>query len=364
MTSQLRVAYDAGPLLDPPSGIPRYTSELLRRVASASDVDVRPFAVALGGDAHAVGSLGFDLARWRVPARVMRKAWRALDRPKIERLVGSVDIVHGTNFVLPPLRRAHGVVTVHDLAFLRDDVFPGGAALRHLVPWSVSRASKVLVPTHGVKAELTDRLKVPEDQIVVTHEGVSSSFFGATPLGDGALRELGVRPPFVLAVGTLEPRKNLALLLRAWDTARHELPGWTLVLTGRKGWGEELPPAPGVVLTGWVPEMTLPGLVAAADAFCFPSLYEGFGLPPLEAMAAGTPVIAARYSVAEEVLGDAAILVDVRDAEGFADALSRVGTDERLRRGMVVRGRARAATFSWDSTARETVAAYREVGSL
>lgn len=360
MPRPLRVAYDVGPLLDPPTGVGRYTRELGAALGSTG-AELRRYAVAFGGDVRAAGS---DVARWRVPARLMRAAWRRFRWPPIERLIGDVDVVHATNFVLPVLRDTPGVVTVHDLAFLRDDVFPGGEALRDLVPWSVARAARVLVPTESVKDELVDRLRADAQDVVVTPEGVSPLFFGATPLGDTVLAQLEIPGPFVLALGTIEPRKNLPRLLEAWSLIRGDVPGWSLVLAGARGWGPRLPETPGVVLPGWVGDETLPGLMAAAEIFCYPSLYEGFGLPPLEAMAAGTPVIAGRSGATAEVLGDAAVLVDPLDAAALGEALGALVTGERRRRSLVLQGRARAADYTWEGTARATLEAYREAAGI
>jgi glycosyltransferase involved in cell wall biosynthesis len=279
----------------------------------------------------------------------------------VERLVGDVDVVHATNFVLPALRRTPGVVTVHDLSFYRDDTFPGGKRLRELVPWSVGRAARVLVPTAAIGEEVCGRFGLDRDRIAVTHEGVSPLFFGASPLSDEALARMGVRRPFALAAGTIEPRKNLALLLQAWARVRSELTDWTLAVAGPRGWGPQLPTTPGVVLVGWVGDETLPGLLAASEVFCYPSLYEGFGLPPLEAMAAGTAVVAGRYTAAEEVLGDAAVLVDPTDVDALAEAMVRVATNGALRGALQVAGRAHATAYTWEGTAKATIAAYEGV---
>jgi glycosyltransferase involved in cell wall biosynthesis len=351
--SRLTAALDAAPLLDPTTGIARYTLELVRGLERLG-ARVKTYAVSLRGRRDA------SLARWRLPARAVQMAWRRFDRPSISRLVGPVDVVHGTNFVLPPLASARGVVTVHDLSYLRPDAFPGAGRLRDLVPWSVARAARTLVPTRAVGAEVVERYGVPEDALAVTHEGVSNVFFGARPLASRVLTGMGITEPFALAVGTIEPRKNLGRLLEAWRRARRDLAGWTLVLAGPRGWGPGLPRTGGVVTVGWVGDETLPGLVAAADVFCYPSLYEGFGLPPLEAMAAGTVALVGRYPAAPEVVGDAALLVEPTDVDAIADGLCALATDERLRRRLAIAGRARATGYTWEATARATLRAYEE----
>jgi glycosyltransferase involved in cell wall biosynthesis len=349
------VGYDAGPLLDPPTGVARYTREL-GDALEARGVELRRYAIALRGHSPP------GVSRLRAPARLVRSMWRRFGRPRIEGLTGEVDVVHATNFVLPPVL-VPGVVTVHDLSFYRNDTWPGGERLRDLVPWSVNRAALVLTPTQSVAVEIHERYRVPEHMIKVTGEGVSPVFFGATPLGDSALARLGINGPFVVAAGSIEPRKNLSRLLQAWSHIADDLEGWTLVLAGPKGWGPQLPKTPGVLLPGFLGDETLPGLLAAAEFFCYPSLYEGFGLPPLEAMAAGTPVVAGNYPCAGEVLEDAAVRVDPTDVEAIASALSSLASDAALRRRLALKGRARASSFSWERTAAATEQAYLAASS-
>ena len=206
-TKKLKVAFEAGPWLRTRTGVGRYASELARGL-TAFGVELVPYAVALRGSHSAI-------RRWRLPARAVQALWRRFDAPPITRLVGAVDLVHATNFVLPALGNARGVVTVHDLSFYADETFPGGERLRDLVPWSVRRAAAVVVPSHAVADEVGERFGVPADRTFVTHEGVAPEFFGATPLADASLAEMGIRRPFAVALGTIEPRKNLRRLIEA-----------------------------------------------------------------------------------------------------------------------------------------------------
>jgi glycosyltransferase involved in cell wall biosynthesis len=350
--ADLVVALDATPLIDVETGVGRYTREL-GIALEAQAVEVRRFAFALKGDDVP------GVVRRRIPAKAAQAGWRRWGRPSVSSLVGRVDVIHGTNFVLPALRDERGVVTIHDLSYLDDRVFPGGERLRDLVPWSLERSSAVIVPTETIKGELLEAYGIAADRVHATPEGVSPLFFGATPLADGAIEAMGIRPPFALAVATLAPRKNLDRLLTAWRLASKELADWTLVVAGPEGWGPALPETPGVRLVGWIGDETLPGLLAAAEVFCYPSLYEGFGLPPLEAMAAGTAALVGRYSVAPEVLGDAALLVDPLDAEAIAEGLIRIAGDARLRRRLSMAGKARAVGYTWARTARLTRDAYK-----
>ncbi|HET7482309.1 MAG TPA: glycosyltransferase family 1 protein [Actinomycetota bacterium] len=346
----LRVALDHGPLLDPPTGIGRYTRELAEHL-TVQGVDVAPFAISLRGSRPGIPT-------WRMPAKVVHAAWRAFGRPSLESLVGRVDVAHGTNFVAP-VAGAPAIVTVHDLSFLDADAAPVRRHWARMVPWSVERAARVLVPSHAVAGEIQDHYGIDPAKIVVTHEGVSRTFFGAMPMADSVLAERGIRRPFALAVGTIAPRKNLRRLLAAWSIVQREHPEWQLVVAGPSGWGPELPETSGVVTTGWVGDETLPGLLAAADLFCFPSLYEGFGLPPLEAMAAGTAAVVGSYPAAAEVVGDDAVIVDPGDVASIAAGIAGSIGDEARRADLARRGRARAAAFTWERTARLTLEAYR-----
>ena len=348
----MRVALDGTPLLDPPTGVGRYTRELSDGLENMG-VDVRRYAVARGGEAPP------EVTRLKVPARVAQWAWQRSNMPSVARLVEGADVIHGTNFVLPPLEGAAGVVTVHDLSYRAADAFPGAQRLERLVPWSMQRAHQVVTLTQAVADEIVDAYDVEPERVSVTHLGVSPVFFGATPLSDVALAGMGIARPFILATGTDAPRKNLQLLLDAWVATRGALKGWTLVLAGPRGWGPRFGRTDDVHPLGWVGDETLPGLMAAADVFCFPSLYEGFGMPPLEAMAAGTACIVGDYSCAAEVLGDTAAIVDRHDHHALADRLVDLVRDEGARARLARLGRARASGFTWERTARATLDVYR-----
>ena len=351
----LRVAFDSGPLLDPPTGVGRYTRELARSLTGVG-IDVRPFAVSLRGRSD------IPMRRWKLPARVVHAAWHRFGRPRADRLVGDVDVVHGTNFVLP-VTKAPGVVTIHDLSFLRDDAFPGAASWARMAPWSIERAARVVTITQAMADEIVDHYGTDPAKIAVTPLGVAPVFFGAPVLSDAALARMGIARPFVLAAGTLEPRKNLPRLLDAWKSLGDVANDWSLVLAGPKGWGPGLPETEGVVLTGWIGDETLPGLLAAADVFAFPSLYEGFGLPPLEAMATGTACVVGSYGSATETVGDAALIVDAMETESIAAGLAELMSNESSRRSYALAGKARAAGFTWERTAKATIAVYEAVAS-
>jgi glycosyltransferase involved in cell wall biosynthesis len=349
----VRVAYDCHSLLTSPTGLARYTQQLAAAL-EARGASLRRYAIGWSGTPPA------GVAHRRLPNPVLHRTWPVVGWPSIFRLTGPVDVVHGTEFVLPPLRGVPGVVTIHDLSYLRDDAFAGARRLAKLVPWTLERAARVIVPSQTVGGELQRAYDVPRERVIVSYEGVGPEFFDPRPLGEAELASMGVRRPFALVVGEVQPRKNLATLLRAWAEAFPRLEGWTLVVAGPQGWGPALPEVAGAIPVGWVPEETLPRLMAAAELFCFPSHYEGFGLPPLEAMASGTAVLAGRYDTATELLGEAAQLVDQHDANALAEGIVSLASDEKRRAELVAKGRERARAFTLQRTAELTCRAYEE----
>jgi glycosyltransferase involved in cell wall biosynthesis len=292
----------------------------------------------------------------------------------LESAVGASDMFHGTNYALPRARSACLVVTVHDLALLR---YPhlGTAALSRFIRQmtrSVTEAKRVIAVSDATRRDIIDLLGTPAEKIRVIHNGYDQRF---RPLPHTEARarvgeRYGLSEPYILHVGTLEPRKNLETLISAYARLRREryIPHG-LVLVGDRGWKydpifqlvDQLGLRNAVRFTGAVPADDLPALYNAADLFVYPSLYEGFGLPPLEAMACGTPVVTSNVSSLPEVVGDAALLVDPHDEGALAEAMARVLSDVELRRHMRERGLERARHFSWERCARETLAVYEEV---
>ena len=301
------------------------------------------------------------VVRTSLPLPYLYDAWHTLRRPRLPRAAGTLDVVHVTAPVVPPTGRVPMVATVHDLfPVTRPELLtPRGARLlRRGLELVRDEAQVVMVPSEVVAADCREFGISPARLRVVP--------WGATPVDvapgqvDAVRVRYGVEGPYVLFVGTLEPRKNLARLVEA--VARLGRPDLTLVVAGPDGWGDSGvdPAATGVrtVLTGRVPSADLPALMAGAQVFCFPSLAEGFGLPVLEAMAAGAPVVTSAGTACAEVAGDAAVLVDPLDVDSVAGGLAQVLDDadlaDRLRGG----GRARAAAHPWSSAAAATVAAY------
>jgi len=294
----------------------------------------------------------------------------------------ATDVYHGPAVFLPLVKLGYRtVVTIHDLvSFLFPRTVPRKYALymRLMTRLAVRSADRIIAVSGATRDDLTRVLRVPDDKVAVIHEAVSPAF--AVPPDpaavDAVLRRYGIRRPYCLFVGNLEPRKNLSRLIEAFGLLRARAvrapdgaAAPQLVLAGTRGWlyngiltdvaahGE----TSDIVFTGYVPAADLPALYAGAACFVFPSLYEGFGLPVLEAMAAGTAVVASRVGAIPEVAGDAALLVDARRPVELAEAIESVLTDPTLRARLVARGRARARLFTWEAVARQTLAVYESV---
>jgi glycosyltransferase involved in cell wall biosynthesis len=279
------------------------------------------------------------------------------------------DVVHGMGFSLPVVWHGVSVVTIYDMSFVR---YPARLSmsrqlyLRVATRLSARQARRVIAISESGKAEIALLLGVPLDHIDVALPGVSDKFQPSTAVDVRDFREReGLPERYILYVGTLEPRKNLDTLLRAYAQLPSR-PKVKLVLAGATGWQtspffrllDDLELKDHVILPGFVPNDQLPMWYSAAEVFVYPSLYEGFGLPLLEAMACGTPVIAANTTSLPEAVGDAGLLVAPLNPSAWADALESLVTDPRARADFSRRGPERARHFSWENTARQTALSY------
>ena len=375
----MRVGFDATPAVTQGAGIGRYTRELLRALAAVDpDNQYRLFyAASQVSQQQALPPLPANFRVVRLPfhdiwlARVWQRARVPLPA---NWLTGPIDVFHSPDFTLPPVSPGiRTLLTVHDLSFVRDpdsavDVLR--AYLNRVVPRSVARADHILADSQATRADLIELYQTPPEKISVLYSGVHASF---QPVRDpAALAQVRARygigdAPFILAVGTLQPRKNYVRLIRAFAQLRQ--PDLRLVIAGGRGWlfdaifaeVERLGLRDRVRFPGFAADADLPALYSAARVFAYPSLYEGFGLPILEAFACGTPVVTSTASSLPEVAGDAALLVAPTDVDALAVALTSATTDELLRATLRYRAQARLAQFSWEKSARQLLQTYQRL---
>jgi glycosyltransferase involved in cell wall biosynthesis len=376
----VHVVLDARYIARRQSGVGAYTQRLIGGLATIDRRNRYTCLVAADGPGLPVAQANIAASPTRVSFEdhLRGDLWLLAYLPLRLRGLGT-DVYHGPAVFLPHVKLGYRtVVTIHDLvSFLFPETVPKKYSLymRLMTRLAARSADRIIAVSEATKADLERVLRVDTAKVVVIHEAVGPEF--ARPLAPdavaAAVRRYGLRRPYCLFVGNLEPRKNLPNLIEAFaELRRRGGPGGRplqLVLAGTRAWlhagifraveqhglGED------VAFTDYVPVEDLPALYAGAACFVFPSLYEGFGLPVLEAMACGAPVVAARAGSIPEVAGDAALLVDAQVPKELAAAIESVLTDAALRERLIVRGRARAAMFDWEEVARRTLAVYDAV---
>jgi len=369
----VRIGLDARALVSPVRfGVERYVVNLLLALA---ELEEGPEILAYVDRPVVDADLGRALSG-RAETKLLRarRGWLRAALPwRLWR--DGVDLVHLPSTILPPLLPCPAVVTVHDLAWARHPETYDSDDLRmqtEVVPRSVRRAAHVIAVSESTANDLTEVVGVPREKISVVPLGVSSVFRPDGPplsrdIFPGAERLSG---GYVLHTGGLHLRKNVARLLEAYKSVKEELAVPPLVIAGEatsapgrrlRERAEALGVADDVIFAGYVEESVLAALYRGATVAVYASLYEGFGLPVLEAMASGVPVITSSRSAMVEVAGEAALLVDPESVEEIASALARLLGDEALRKELAARGMSRSRGYRWELTARGTVAAYRRV---
>lgn len=374
---EARVLFSTETVRSPLTGIGRYTLELGQALRSLAGARIRCHPVEPSFHASADADQG--ASRLRALARQVPGAHLAMDRVRERRFARAADraacsVYHEPNYLLRDFD-GRSVVTVHDLSYLRYPQYHAKRSLRFLatrLPRSLARADRVIVPTAFVRDELTELLDVRPDRIRVVHEGVPQP---AAPVPDAEtariLKTAGLEiDRYLLSVGTREPRKNLETLVAAYtqlpERVRARFP---LVIVGGKGWAhgdtdrriERLRRRNQAVVLGYVADETLRALYAGASGFAYMSWYEGFGLPPLEAMAAGAPVVTSTAGALVEVTGSAALHTPPGDVDAMTATLNRLLHDQDLREALGRQGRDRATQFSWTRAAAETLQVYAEL---
>jgi glycosyltransferase involved in cell wall biosynthesis len=370
----LRVGVDATPLMGVRSGVGQATAAMVDALVAADEgVDVVLWPITIRGSAglrHAVARDRIRVVRSRVPARALSWVWSRATWPPGELFCGSVDVFWGPNFLLPPLVKAAGVMTVHDLAFVRMPEACSELVRQYVssVPSMAERANRIVVPSRAVAEEFAAWLPDEASRVRVVPLGVRRVFREqGGPLVQSRREALGVRDPYALFVGNLEMRKNVDGLLHAFERVRTIHPDAQLVLVGASGFGwdgirarhAQLLATEAVRVVGYLPDGEVAALMRGARVFVYPSHYEGFGIPPLEAMAAGTPVVAAKTAVLQETLGEHARWVHPDDPDGLASALGE-HFEGRPDDAVIAAARAWASAFTWGRAARAMIEVFTE----
>ena len=356
----LRVAIDATPLIGNRTGIGQFTAGLIGALHAQPGLDTTEFAMTWRGRTSGTRPL---------PARPARAVWRRVDWPPIEWWTGPVDVVHGTNYVVPPTRRAAAIASVHDLTAVRYPHLCTADTLEYpgFIRRALRRGAHIHCDSRFIADELVEWSGCDPAIVHVIHPGIPT--IKTQPVSPGRAAPYDGRP-YLLALGTIEPRKDHVTLLRAFTAIARQNPDLLLVVAGADGWGPSY-----VSMLASVPEEfrarimreaaidddRRDTLLVHARVLVYPSLYEGFGFPPLEAMTVGIPVVATNAGSLPEVLGDGASLVSVGDADGLAGQVLRLNDDSAARTDLIERGRHRAAAFNWEKCAGEMAGLYAAV---
>ncbi len=356
----LRVGLDATPLLGPRTGVGQFTAGLVDALCAL--VEVVPVEMTWRGRRAGARPL---------PARAMRALWKRFDAPPIEWWSGPIDVMHGTNYVVPPTRCAAQVVSVHDLTAVRYPELCTPDTLQYpaLVQRALRRGAHIHCDSRFIADEVLAWSGCAPERVHVVAPGIPTTAVHRDAVPRRPSVSYAGGAPFVLALGTIEPRKDHVSVLRAFEAVCRDDADLVLVVAGHDGWGAQryeetlarLSEAVRrrIVRRNDVSDSDRDELVSAATMLVYPSVYEGFGFPPLEAMRAGTPVIATSAGSLPEVLGDAASFVPVGDSPALAEAILRVHTDDVLRTQLTERGLAHIERYSWARCAKEMVAVYQ-----
>lgn len=359
----MKIAIDVTASIYEGTGVGTYYTSLVPKLLKWGEAHtIIPFGYSL----RRYGDLSLAAKKYPFPPRLMEILWNRLHILPVEILTGDCDVVHTWDYIQPPTRKAKIVTTIHDLTPLK---FPEHhhpatrAAYQAGLRWVKKDASAIIADSQSTKDDIIKLLGVSKKKVHVVYLAAPDEYHEFRKRLENtrntAVREVkekyGIRGEYLLIVGAHEPRKNIQRVIEAYGILKMDQ---EFVIAGRFGWGEKVRPLAGVKLVGFVEGKDLPALYAGASLFMYPSLYEGFGLPVLEAMAVGCPVVTSDRGSLAEIVGDAAVAVNPESVEAIASGI-RVALErsDELR----AKGIAQAEKFSWDETARQTLAVYGKV---
>ena len=372
----MKVALELQPCCWARAGIGSYTWELAKRLHDEDDLEFCGNLfnfIGRNDNTEALSGIAMPIRENRLfPYGIYRRIWNIAPIPYSRLFPRGTDLTIFFNFIVPPRISGQVMTVIHDMTYLRCPETMAAKNLRRIqkgIQYSIERNSRILTISAFSKGEIAELLGVPTEKISVIPPAPSLhpdiAYFGV------GCQKWGIHKPYLLYVGTIEPRKNLARLLRAFALLKekYHIPH-QLVLAGGRGWRDEeilqtvkeISCKEDVIFTGYVSAVEKNTLYQNAAAFLFPSLYEGFGIPPLEAMSFGCPVICANAASLLEVVGDAAELVDPLEVEGIASGIWRVLSDEIYVRNLVEKGRLQAKKYTWDASANRLMEICREIG--
>jgi glycosyltransferase involved in cell wall biosynthesis len=378
---KMRIGIDISRSIEEVTGVGYYAKHLVHALAGI-DAENDYLLYGIFYDCYPEGwkkaaipkSLNFRLHQKNSLSWLVRKRWENAGRYK-EKLLGGIDLLHSTAFTMPLVSHLQVIVTIHDLSFF---VYPQHHTeanyqfVTRNVHRAARRASFIIADSESTKRDIMRFLHVPEERIEVIYLAATEAL-GEKRSPDSITQiknRYGINKPYFLAVGSMEPRKNLTSALIAFKALKETKKiDYQFVISGGKGWKNEafyhlvkkLSIDEHLVLTGYVPEEDLPALYQGADVFIYPSLYEGFGLPVLEAMVSGVPVITSNTSSLPEVAGDAALIVNPTEVFELYEAMEALATKPQLRETLKNKGLERSKIFTWEETARRTLEIYQRV---
>ena len=370
----MKICIDIQSAITQRAGVGRYTRELVQHLGKAAPDDellLSYFDFKGNANPIEVAKAEQRAIRW-CPGRLAQLAWKTIHWPPYDLMAGKADLYHFPNFIIPPMRKGtKSVVTIHDMSYVPYPHFAeerNVSYLRAHMKSTVERADAIITVSHFSAREICNYLGVSEDRVFTVHHGIADRFVRPNDQTTATvLARYKLDKPYLLTVGTVEPRKNIPLLIEIFETLT-DFDG-DLVIAGGLGWKYEpimerikkSPRAKSIRCLGYTHDDKLPALYAGASAFVVTSHYEGFGFPPVEAMACDTPVVSSTGGSLAEVLGDGAVLVDSFSAELWADQIRKVLSDSAFREALIDRGRDKAASYTWAKAASETMNVYRQV---